>query len=88
MTNQKIDVAQVILRQDGDWLVAYFHDAASSDFAFELGRVLKAIMRDDHRYRAFLDILASAVGDFLESRHGTRPEVEFMPLGDERAGRA
>lgn len=87
MGNQQ--VGRLAMRVEGDWWVGYYAAPDTMEEAFELGRIRMAIVEDQTRKWAFMDILKSVIGDFLAERFGERPDwPEVRPAPEhERSGR-
>lgn len=85
----KQQLCRVALRVEGDWWVAYCAPPDTMEGAQELGRILMTMVQDQSRKQAFMDLMRSAVGDFLKDITGK--EVQFSTSRapeHERAGRA
>jgi hypothetical protein len=86
--NQK--VGRLALRVEGNWWVAYYAKPNTMDGAIEMGRIAISIVHDENRKHAFMEIMKSAIGDFIENKSGTRPDFwdETPAPENEKAGRA
>jgi hypothetical protein len=89
MTEQPAQIGRVALRVEGDWWVAYYALPDTMDGAIEMGRVLMALVQQSKRKRAFMDLMRSAVGEFLKDATGVQPDfITSAAPEHERAGRA
>jgi hypothetical protein len=89
VSDQKQQVGRVALRVEGDWWVAYYALPNTMDGAIEMGRVLMALVRQNKRKKAFMDLMRSAVGEFLKDATGVQPDFITRDAPEhERAGRA
>lgn len=87
--SEKQQVGRLALRVEGDFWVAYYALPNAMEGAFELGRVLMALVQDRTRKQAFMDLMSSAVGDFLKDATGVQADFIVQPAPEhERAGRA
>lgn len=77
-------VGRLAMRVEGDNWVAYYAMPDTMDGAIWLGSVKMGIVRDPDRKRAFMDLMKSAVGDFLG---GVEVWTETRAPEAERSGR-
>jgi hypothetical protein len=90
MSQAKQQVGRLALRVEGDWWVAYYALPDSMEGAIDLGRIQMALVQDRGRKQLFMDLMKSALGEFLRDATGgdpTWPEVRPAPE-HERAGRS
>lgn len=89
MNDQMQQVGRVALRVEGDWWVAYYAMPNTMDGAIELGRVLMAMVQDQGRKQAFMDLMREGVGEALKEITGAVPDFFVSKAPEhERSGRA
>lgn len=90
MTEEKKQIGRLAFRVEGDWWVAYYAAPTTMEGALELGRIAMRLVEDNGRKTAFMDIMRTAISDFMQDIFGQRP-ADFItsPAPEhERAGRA
>jgi hypothetical protein len=90
MSDEKQQVGRLAFRVEGDWWVAYFASTDTMQDAIELGRIAMRLVQDQGRKVAFMDIMRSAISDYMQDVFGRRPDdfITRQAPEHERAGRA
>lgn len=85
-------IGRLALRQEGDLWNAYYAMPNTMEGAIFLGSIrIAAVMRDDARKQAFIDLMREVVGDTIKDTTGVQPQWPDGPQPapeHERAGRA
>jgi hypothetical protein len=90
MTQGKQQIGRLAFGVEGDWWVAYYARPDSMEGAIDLGRIQMALVQDRGRKKLFMDLMKSALGEFLRDATGGDPTwSEARPAPEhEKAGRA
>lgn len=89
MSDKPQQVGRLALRVEGDWWVAYYALPDTMKDAMELARIRMAIVQDEARKQAFMDLLRDVIGQFLVATVGIMPDFIVQSAPEhERAGRA
>lgn len=87
-TEQK-KVGRLAFRVEGNKWTCYYAKADTMEDAIWMGTIAMAIVEDLERKQAFMDLMRSALADFLEARTGQRPTwEEYKAPEHERSGSA
>ena len=82
-------VGRLALRVEGDTWVAYYAMPDTMADAIVLGSIKMALVADRDRRRAFMDLMKSAINDFLQGKFGEVASWTEQPAPQhERAGSA
>ena len=69
--------------------MAYYAMPLTMSGAIELGRIQMALVQNLDRKRAFMDLMKSAIAEFLEGMTGEAPDFKTQPAPEhERSGMA
>jgi hypothetical protein len=75
MSKQKQQqVGRLAFRVEGDNWACYYAMPNTMEGAILMGTVAIGVVRDPERKQMFMDLMKSALGDFLEERLGQRPK--------------
>lgn len=79
-------VGRLALRVEGETWVAYYALPDTMEGAIVLATIRMALVEDGDRKRAFMELMKSAIGDFLAGK--VEMGIEQPAPEHERAGRA
>ena len=64
---------RLILRQEGDWWVAYAAAPGTMKDATELGRIRLGLVGNEERKQMFIELMKHAIGEFIKEMTGLDP---------------
>ena len=79
-------VGRLALRVEGQWWCAYYAQPGTMDKAARLAKVHMAVVADEKRKQAFMDLMSGFVADLIQASTGKRPDfrIEDAPKHEKK----